>query len=185
MENWRGTFSIPRVVSLNEKNEVCLYPVKELAALETETEEYQKFEAVPKRRYLHPADARSFSMELWLDVENVTSRYLEIGVLGAGERATVIEIDLVEKVISLDKSQGDLYGRGRMNCPVELENGKFKILILVDCSSVEIYINEGRYCITSNVYPEREQTECWISTPYKNAVIDKIRLASLGSIWDV
>ena len=54
----------------------------------------------------------------------------------------------------------------------------------MDCSSVEVYINEGRYCITGNVYPEREQTECWISTPYKNAVIDRIRIASLGSIWE-
>lgn len=71
-----------------------------------------------------------------------------------------------------------------MNCPVELEKGKVKLLILVDCSSVEVYINEGRYCITGNVYPEREQTECWISTPYKNAVIDRIRIASLGSIWE-
>lgn len=184
MENWRGTFSIPRTVTLNEKNEMCLYPVKELAVLENEIKEYRDYEAVPERRYLNPADARSFSMELQIDVGRVVSRYLEIGVLGAGDRATVIDVDLVEKVISLDKSQGDVYGRGRMNCPVELEKGKVKLLILVDCSSVEVYINEGRYCITGNVYPEREQTECWISTPYKNAVIDRIRIASLGSIWE-
>ena len=145
MENWRGTFSIPRTVTLNEKNEMCLYSVKEFTALESEIKEYRDYEAVPERRYLNPADARSFSLELQIDVERVVSRYLEIGVLGAGDRATVIDADLAEKVISLDKSQGDAYGRGRMNCPVELEKGKVKLLILVDCSSVEVYINEGSF----------------------------------------
>ena len=123
-------------------------------------------------------------MELWIDVEKIRSRYLEIGVLGDRDKATVVEIDLVQKVISLDKGQGDLFGWGRMNCPIEVRNGKLKLLLLVDCSTVELYIDEGRYCITSNVYPEKEQTECWIRTPYKEAVIDKLRISSMIGFWE-
>ena len=123
-------------------------------------------------------------MELWIDVEKIRSRYLEIGVLGEGDKATVAAVDLVQKVVSLDKNRGDLYGRGRMNCPIEISDGKLKLLLLVDCSTVELYIDEGRYCITSNVYPEKEQTECWIKTPYKDAVIDKLRISSMLRYWE-
>lgn len=126
MENWRGTFSIPRTVTLNEKNEMCLYSVKEFTALESEIKEYRDYEAVPERRYLNPADARSFSMELQIDVERVVSRYLEIGVLGAGDRAAVIDADLAEKVISLDKSQGDAIRKRQNELPGRAGEGESK-----------------------------------------------------------
>lgn len=183
VENWRGVFSVPRAVTLNDKNEVCLYPVSEFESLEDEVQEYCDYEVTAQKKYLHPADAKSFLMELWIDTEKIVSRYLEIGVLGKEEKAVIVEIDLLQKIVSLNKNQSDRHGRGRMNCPVEIRDGKLKLLILVDCSIVEIYIDEGRYCITSNVYPEKEQTECWIATPYKDAVIDKLKIASVKSFW--
>ena len=183
-EGWRGTLSVPRVVSLNGENEVCLYPVSELASLEAETKQYCNYAVAAQKQYLYPDDGKCYRMELWIDVEKIRSRYLEIGVLGEGDKATVAAVDLVQKVVSLDKNRGDLYGRGRMNCPIEIRDGKLKLLLLVDCSTVELYIDEGRYCITSNVYPEKEQTECWIKTPYKDAVIDKLRISSMLRYWE-
>ena len=183
-ENWRGAFSVPRTVSLSEDQNVKLYPVKELWPLEYEPQEYCDYEVTTQRQYLHPADGKSFQMELFIDIEKVTSRYLEIGVLGKGEKATVVEVDLLQKIVSIDKSRSDRYGRGRMNCPVEIQDGKLKLLILVDCSIVEVYVDGGRYCITSNVYPKIEQTECWIDVPYKQAKIDKMKIASMKRFWE-
>lgn len=183
-EGWRGTLSIPRKVSLNEEHHLCLCPVRELELLEGEPEEYFDYEVTEGRQHFYPEDAKSYRMELWIDTEKVDSRYLEIGVLGKGEKATVVTADLVGKVVSLDKSRGDTYGRGRMNCPVEIRNGKCKLMILVDHSTVEVYVDDGRYCMTSNVYPEKEQVECWIGTPYKSGVIDRVRISSLKKFWE-
>ncbi len=137
-----------------------------------------------QKRYLYLEGAKSFRLEFWIDAEKLASRYLEIGVLGKGEEATVVSVDLLGKMVSLDKSRGDAYGRGRMNCPVEIQNGRCKLLILVDHSTAEVYVDEGRYCITSNVYPRMEQTECWIRTPYKKGVIEKIRISCLEKFWE-
>lgn len=183
VERWRGTLSVPRVVSLSEDNEVCLYPVSELKTLEAEAEQYCNYAVTSQKQYLYPVDAKSFQIELWIDIEKIKSRYLEIGVLGDGDKATIVAVDLVQNVVSLDKSRGDLYGRGRMNCPIEIRTGKLKFLLLVDHSTVELYIDEGRYCITSNVYPEKEQTECWIRTPYKGAIIDKLKISTMTKFW--
>ena len=62
--------------------------------------------------------------------------------------------------------------------------GITKIMILIDHSNVEIYINDGIKCISCNAYPEKEQTELWIRTPYKDAVIKKIEIRELMSVWE-
>ena len=46
-------------------------------------------------------------------------------------------------------------------------------------------MNHGESCITTNVYPEENQTECWIQTPYKNAVVDYVQIDFLTSSWEV
>lgn len=183
-ENWRGTFSIPRVVTMNQKDEICLYPVKELETLIRSRESVTDLTVTREKYMIRPETPRSFSLRIRLDIRKIKSRYLEIGVLGKGDHATVISLDLLENILSLDKNNGDLYGRGRMNRIIRQEKDVMELLILVDCSSVEVYAEHGRYCITSNVYPERDQTECWIRTPYKDAVIDEVTVYSMDGIWD-
>lgn len=124
VERWRGTLSIPRVVSSSGDDEVCLYPVSELKTLETEAEQYCNYAVTSQKQYLYPADAKSFQIELWIDIEKIDSRYLECWEM--------------------------------VNCPIEIRNGKLKLLLLVDHSTV-LYSDEGRYCITSNVYPEKNR----------------------------
>ena len=182
-ENWRGTLSIPRSVTLNERDEICLYPVQEIECMVTEKKQYQNVSVTKEKYMLHPEMPRSFQLELRIDVNKIRSRYLEIGVLGKADRATVISLDLLENILSLDKNNGDIYGRGRMSRIIQRENSVLELMILVDCSSVEVYAEHGRYCLTSNVYPEEEQTECWIRTPYKDAVLDEVIVSSLKSIW--
>ena len=63
---------------------------QELELLESEPEEYFDYEVTEGRQHFYPKDAKSYRMELWIDAEKVDSRYLEIGVLGKGEKATVV-----------------------------------------------------------------------------------------------
>lgn len=184
VENWRGTLSIPRVVTLNKEDEICLYPVEELETLVLSKKVLKEVRVTREKYMIFPEVPKSFRLLIRLDVKKIRSRYLEIGVLGKDDHATVISVDLLENILSVDKNNGDLYGRGRMNRIFHREDNRMEIMILVDCSSVEVYAERGRYCITSNVYPAPDQTECWIRTPYKEAVIDEITVSSLDGIWD-
>ena len=184
VENWRGTFSIPRVVTLNAEDEICLYPIQELETMVRSREYLKNVEITSEKHMLFPDTPKSFRIQIRLDVKKIRSRYLEVGVLGKGEHATIISLDLLEGILSLDKNNGDLYGRGRMNRIICLNDDVVELMIMVDCSSVEVYAEHGRYCITSNVYPEKDQTECWIRTPYKDAVIDDIVISSFDNMWE-
>lgn len=184
VENWRGTFSIPRVVSMNAEDEICLYPIQELQTLTQSTKCLKDVRVTRDKYCITPDNPRSFQLVMCLDVKKIHSCYLEIGVLGKEEQVTVISLDLLENILSLDKNNGDLYMQGRMNRIIQREKDEIELMILVDRSSVEVYLQQGRYCITSNVYPEKDQIECWIRTPYKDAVIDKIIINSFDSIWN-
>lgn len=184
IENWRGTFSIPRIVTLNDEEEICLNPVPALETLVQKKEVLKDVSISHEKYMISPDTPRSFRLQMTLNRKRIRSFYLEIGVLGKGDKATVISLDLIENILSLDKSNSDLYGRGRMNRVIAGDEERLKLTILVDCSSVEVYAKDGRYCITSNVYPQEDQTECWIRTPYKEAVIDEIAVSSFSGIFN-
>lgn len=183
-ENWRGTLSIPRKVSLDKDWNLCMYPVEEIDELVCRKIAYQMLEVGTNRKYLPVAENRSYRLRLMLDVEKVESRDLEICVLGKGHQYTMISVDMIGQIVSVDKSAGDCYEKGRMNCPIRMEGTKLDICILVDRSCVEVYIDHGRHCITTNVYPGKEQTECWLQTPYKTAVIDYVQIDFMKPFWD-
>lgn len=185
LENWRGCLSVPRKVQLDSENNLCMYPVKEVESLISQTVTYTDMEIGEKAIKLYDDPNRSNRIILKLDITKIESRNLEICVLGKESSYTAIQIDFLSKIITLDKSYGDHYEGGRMNCPFELHDNYLELCILVDHSSVEVYVNHGEKCITTNVYPEENQTECWIRTPYKKAVVDYVQIDFLTSSWEV
>ena len=80
---------------------------------------------------------RSNRIILKLDITKIKSRNLEICVLGKESSYTAIQIDFLSKIITLDKSYGDHYEGGRMNCPFELHDNYLELCILVDHSSAD------------------------------------------------
>lgn len=182
-ENWRGSLSIPRKVCLDDKMNLCMYPADEIDSLVSETISYRELEVHAGRRKLFADENRSFRMNMQIDINRVESRSIELYVLGRDDRYTMIQIDFIGKLISVDKSCSDNFGNGRMNSSFELHDNKLELCIMVDHSSVEVYINHGESCITTNVYPEGDQTECWLQTPYKKAIINHIQVDFLDSFW--
>lgn len=183
-ENWRGSLSVPRKASLEDDLSLCLYPVHEFGEL-VENKTINKDVRIAEEQYfISPENPKCFYLRLKIDTEKVDSRFIEIGVLGNGNKVTSLNLDLIGKVVTLDKEQADQFNGGKINCLLDIKKTVIEFDILVDYSSIEVYINKGRYCITTNVYPEQGQTECWIRTPYKAAVIDEIEVGTIKSVWE-
>ena len=97
-------------------------------------------------------------------------------------KETKIELDFIAGVMTLDRSNSDVYTSGKVNCIFDNED-KFDLQVLVDHSCIEVILNKGRHILSANVYPEKEQTECYIRTPYKSATLRKVETRSLKSVW--
>ena len=80
-------------------------------------------EIAKKAIQLYDDPKQNDNIILKLDITKIKSRNLEICVLGKESSYTAIQIDFLSKIITLDKSHGDHYEGGRMNCPFELHNG--------------------------------------------------------------
>ena len=107
-ENWRGTLSIPRKLSLDMDGNLRLYPVRELNENNKNRWFDGKLENIKKQGYVraHPA-TRPVIIKVNLDIEKISSKFVRIGVWESGESVSIIEIDLVNNMVFFDRDRGD------------------------------------------------------------------------------
>ena len=60
---------------------------------------------------------------------------------------------------------------------------KVDIEILVDRSSIEIFVDGGRYSISSSFIPAQDKLRCELYTIGGEIVVDYLEVNSLKSIW--
>ena len=88
------------------------------------------------------------------DAEKVGVRYFK-----GTEHETVAYYDAKKKVVIVDRSKGGIKLTGSeanqntRTCDVD-DSETIKFDIFLDVISSEVFINDGRYCITANVYPD-------------------------------
>ncbi len=182
-EGWRGVLSIPRKAVLDDENCVCLEPINNLDTLKAVDMELEEVIISASKFELHPKDKFSYEIDIFGNVRDMESQYMEIGLLAGKYKETKISVDFITGIMTLDRSNADLYSTGKVNYFVDLKDDKFDLKIIVDHSSVEVSMCEGKYCLTANVYPEKDQTKCYIRTPYKNGFLKKVVVSSIKSIW--
>lgn len=182
-EGWRGVLSIPRKAILDEKLNLKLCPVDEFWKLTETLMICEEYKLSAKKSLKMILDSQSFVIHLKILISKVKSEYIEIGILENGNKGAVIKVDLTHMLMSFDKKNVDCYGTGMMSTVIEDMAGQVDIKILVDRSTVEIYANEGEKCISCNVYPGEEQKTISIAVPYKEAVLDWVRVYKVNSVF--
>ena len=182
-ENWRGTLSIPRKLSLDMDGNLRLYPVRELNEIMKLDGLMENLKISKSKVMLRPSGYKTCYIKVNLDIEKISSKFVRIGVWESGESVSIIEIDLVNNMVFFDRDRGDDFRQGKMGCPVSIKNKKIQIDVFMDCSCIEIYVNQGEQCITANVYPDKEQTGFWIDTPYKEAIVDRLEYGTMRNVW--
>ena len=184
IENWRGIMSVPRSAKLDKQMNLFLYPIDEFWKLQMGGQVYSELAISEEKYFLQLPNPYSYTIQIEYESKKITSKYLEIGLWAKTKNYAKVSLDLLNRKLYFDKHTADVYGKGVMTTDLPEIEGITKIMILIDHSNVEIYINDGIKCISCNAYPEKEQTELWIRTPYKDAVIKKIEIRELMSVWE-
>lgn len=183
VEGWRGALSLPRSITLEDGERLRIYPVKELCQLMVCEKVVENLEILEEKYFIKVTNPKCFYLKLKIEKSNAESMCFEMGIWAKKNKGMRVYVDLLEKIITIDKNNGDLYGAGKMNYCFELQDGVLEMDVFADHSSFELYINRGEGCITTNVYPEVEQTECWLRTNYKRAEIKRVEYGSMKSVW--
>lgn len=173
---WRGQMSIPRDLSLRKtKDGIRLFqnPAKVIEDnLPNLSKKMVRFENVKVKGTLSDIlkDKEITGNSYWLQAELEVPENTMAGFKIAQQKdkngnvisETVIGFDASKNEVYVDRSQS---GRGKINqtklsqsMVVSPTNGKIKLEILFDKSSIEVFANDGEKVLTTYIYPDKDAT---------------------------
>ena len=160
-EGWAGTYTFPRELRV-EGDCLLQRPVRELDAF---CENRVACPALSVRDgAVSVAGIEGNVLRLRLTLEPGTAQRAGVKVFCGSKHETVLSYDWEAGVVTLDRSRSGLPFRGReaeVNrrvCPV----GSLSALdleLLLDVSSLEVFLDGGRHVMTANVYPDPQDVE--------------------------
>ena len=148
---WQHCLTLPRELTVGSDGKILQNPVRELDSLKKNTKpvDCEAWEGLP-----FEVEAAGFD------------DCVSVSVSGAE-----ITWDKASGVLSLHFTNGEGYGRGERKIRISsLES----LRIIADVSSLEIYINGGRYVMGTRFYPEHRQVKVSVSGAV--ATVSRLRL---------
>ncbi|WP_340105298.1 glycoside hydrolase family 32 protein [Rhodohalobacter sp. 8-1] len=189
---WRSAMSIPRSVQLETIEDniaVIQRPVEELQQLRGEAVQLNGRNLTEGNHLLTDDGISGKAYEVIVELEPVVSESVGLNVRESENQETVIGYDAVTGTVFVDRTQSgeDSFGEDfarRMDAPARLIDGKIKLHIFVDWSSVEVFINGGEQVITSRIFPDPGSTGVSLFADGGDASLAGLTFWPLESIWD-
>ncbi len=163
-ETWRSAMTVPRKLSLQRVGagyDLFNYPLDGLETIFKS--EFQENRIIEKEKTHH------FSFDHFNEAEisfRTAFRTFDLNFSNqAGDRLT-LSLDSEKKEFSLDRRQSGLvdfsekFAPGIQRMPVpDLPDDPFEVRILMDWSSIEVFINQGQYVMTAQIFPRENYTQ--------------------------
>lgn len=187
---WRSVYTIPRELSLHEtENGIRIFqrPISELYTLRQEVIRQQDVSIENSQTICHLAP----QMDIELSMNVAKSSAIQMGIkLCSGEKQEiVVGYDVARQVLYIDRS---LSGNVTFapNFPPHLEaslapeEGKIKLRILMDHSTLEVFSSDGRVAISALVFPDPAQDTIKFYARKGKAVFDLVEIYPVKSLWN-
>ncbi len=159
-ENWAGTYSFPRELRV-ENGRLIQKPVRELDAF------CKSRVFCPALRVsggaVCPEGFRGSVIRLRFTLKPGTARRAGVRVFAGKTHETVVCYDREAGTVEIDRSRSGLPFRGReenvdvRRCGVG-SLSSIDLELLLDVSSLEVFIDGGKHVMTANVYPDPEDS---------------------------
>ena len=156
--NWVGSYTLPRELSYKDGH---LYqtPIREIEACRHNKVEVQDLELGEEAKVIKGFKGRTIELEAGFVLEKAGSAGIRL--FKGRTHQTEIRYDRASGRVCFDRTRSGVTLTGKESdvniryCQVgDCEN--ISLRIFLDISSVEVFINGGRYTMTGNVYPDPE-----------------------------
>lgn len=196
---WRSSMSLPREVTLADaENGVRLVqqPIRELERLRNRR--YRRTDVVVdengaelgrgrRGRGRPPIDGQTMEIvaefEAW-DAEEVGFRVRQ----GKDGQQTIVGYHFAAELLFVDRRWSGITDfseqfPGFHEAPMQTENGKVRMHLFVDRSSVEVFADEGKTVITERIFPRGESEEFEPYAKGGRAILASLEVYDLASTW--
>ncbi|TDL34210.1 glycoside hydrolase family 32 protein [Jeotgalibacillus sp. S-D1] len=157
-EGWRSQMTLPRELSLQKKGDnwqLVQLPVQELNSYFAKATQIPAGE-VDGRSYYSVDESQA---ELTLTIEQKDAVNYGIILHHRDNQSTTITIHSAEKVLVLDRKHSGVTDFSKMFGDIQkidLDNSStLQLRLIVDTSSLELFIDNGAYALTSLIYPDQ------------------------------
>ena len=150
-DGWAGSMVLPRELSIKD-NHIYQSPVRELAKYFKTTITQNDVTLNNETLDLDNFKGRKASISLEIDVSNSTKAGIE--VFKKDNEKTVIYYDSALGAVVFDRNRCGSLLNGTRYAKVQPVNGKIKLQLILDISSLEVFINDGYYTMTGNIFAE-------------------------------
>lgn len=195
---WRSCMSIPRSLSLKEvafnKEEPATYvlnqrPVEELKELRASTRTLDATKAAwPPMAVTEKDELDDISFELEATITPATARSVGFRIRTGEDEFTEVVYDRHYSGVYVDRSKSGIVGfhdafAGRHTAPARTIDGEVTLRIIVDRSTIEVFINGGEAVISDRIFPTSNSPSIEVFAGDDSAKISSLMLHKLRSIW--
>jgi len=186
---WRSSQSAPRELALRQvggRVEVLQQPVREIASLREPSPVRVRGATIAGTRAVA---ARGKALDIEATFERGSAEDFGLEVLAAGSRGTRIGYDVEREELYVDRRRS---GRTAFSprfasvsrAPLALgRDGRLRLRVLVDHSSVEVFAQDGRRVITDQVFPGPASDRVRLFAEGGRATARALDVWRMRSIW--
>jgi len=181
---WYGAMTLPRELALMADGTVGMRPVEELRLLRKEGISMDGVELADGAAMAWPRPD-AFEMELTCELAEASkAQALELRLTGDGEHSEeelVIRYEFASRRLTMDRSRAGIGDGGISETIVpETTDGRLKLHLFVDTSSVELFMNDGAKTITNRVYPKAASRSLQVRSVGGTVTLSKLSLWNLA-----
>lgn len=188
---WRSAQSIPRSVHLETIDgniKVIQRPVEELQSLRENHISVENISVSAGTQSLGDHGISGKAYEIVVELDPGDSDVVGFSLRSGADEETLVGYDATAGTVFVDRTNSgeDSFHEGfaqRNDAPVNLKDGKIKLHVFVDWSSVEVFVNDGEKVITNRIFPDPDSQGISLFAEGGNATVDKLDFWTLKSIW--
>lgn len=187
---WRGADTFPRELGLTTiagKPQLVAQPVDGLTGLRSGSEAATMTGATVKNQTTTVKGGGEV-LEIQADLQQTDAKQFGINVRTGKGQLTKIGYDTSSHELYIDRTKsGDVSFSSDFakihRAPLALDNGRLKLHIIVDTSSVEVFADKGEVTLTDEIFPDPSSTGLSVFAEGGGAKVTSLHAWKLSSIW--
>jgi fructan beta-fructosidase len=188
---WRSAQTIPRSVQVRDIDGVprlTQRPVRELRRLRADSVSLRDRPVAPGTTALGPEGVSGRTLEIVAEFAPGDAETVGLAVREGAEERTIVGYDAATDSVFVDRRRAgasDFHAAfaARDSAPLALRNGRVKLHVFVDRSSVEVFANDGARVLTHRIFPAPESDGVSLVAEGGTARLVGLDAWTLRSIW--
>jgi len=187
---WRSAMSLPRELTLHETKDgvrMVQQPVEELRNIRGERVQKRNATVAEANEWLKERNIAGPLWEIEAEIEVENGAGFGLKLFSAPNQATTLNWDGKTETLTLDRTRSGKVDfnpqfSGRFQAPLKAKDGKVRLHLFLDTSSIEVFGNDGETAVTALVFPSEQSFQAiQFESSDSRLKIDRIRVWKLQS----